>query len=103
MADGSRMRARTQSGDTRLGLDEAITRLEAGQGDGVVVDLGDGRTATADGHRGNDGLLQRLRGHRMMVALASGAADLSQFSASTGAVKVSPLVQEILDAAVQRD
>ncbi|MEQ8301563.1 MAG: hypothetical protein RH945_13565 [Hyphomonas sp.] len=97
------MRARTQSGDTRLGLDEAITRLEAGQGDGVVVDLGDGRTATADGHRGNDGLLQRLRGHRMMVALASGAADLSQFSASTGAVKVSPLVQEILDAAVQRD
>ena len=103
MADGSLMRARTQSGDTRLGLDEAITRLEAGQGDGVVVDLGDGRTATADGHRGNDELLQRLRGHRMMVALASGAADLSQFSASTGAVKVSPLVQEILDAAVQRD
>jgi len=103
MADGSLMRARSQSGDTRLGLDEAITRLEAGQGDGVVVDLGDGRTATADGHRGNDGLLQRLRGHRMMVALASGAADLSQFSASAGAVKVSPLVQEILDAAVQKD
>jgi hypothetical protein len=103
MADGSLMRARAQSGDTRLGLDEAITRLEAGQGDGLVVDLGDGRTAIADGHRGDDGLLQRLRGHRMMVALASGAADLSQFSASAGAVNVAPLVQEILDAAVQRD
>ena len=97
------MRTRAQPGDGRLGLDEAITRLEAGQGDGLVVDLGNGRTAVADGHRGDDGLLQRLRGHRMMVALASGAADLSQFSANDGTVKVSPLVQEILDAAVQRD
>lgn len=103
MADGSLMRTRAQPGDGRLGLDEAITRLEAGQGDGLVVDLGNGRTAIADGHRGDDGLLQRLRGHRMMVALASGAADLSQFSPNDGAVKVSPLVQEILDAAVQRD
>ncbi|WP_340692294.1 hypothetical protein [Hyphomonas sp.] len=103
MADGSVMRARSQPGDIRLSLDEAISRLEAGQGDGVIVDLGGGRTAVADGHRGDDGLLQRLRGHRMMVALASGAADLSKFSAAADAVKVAPLVQEILDAAVQRD
>ncbi|KCZ90766.1 hypothetical protein [Hyphomonas johnsonii] len=103
MADGSVMRARSDPGPVRLTLDEAISRLEAGKGEGVVVDLGEGRTAVADGHRGDDGLLQRLRGHRMLVALASGAADLSQFSTSPGTVNVAPLVQEILDAAVQRD
>ena len=103
MADGSVMRARPQPGAPRLSLDEAISRLEAGQGDGIVVDLGDGRTAVADGHRGDAGLLQRLRGPRRFMASASGAADLSKFSAAAGAVKVAPLVQEILDAAAQRD
>jgi hypothetical protein len=103
MPDGTLMRSRLHPGEPRLSLDEAISRLEAGKGDGIIVDLGDGRWATADGHRGDEGLLQRLRGHRMMVALASGTADLTPFSASPGVIKVAPLVQEILDAAVQRD
>ena len=64
--------------------------------------MADGSAMRARSQPG-DGLLQRLRGHRMMVALASGAADLSKFSAAADTVKVAPLVQEILDAAVQRD
>ena len=84
-------------------LEEAISLLEAGQGEGLVVDLGNGRMATAEGHRGTDGLLQRLRGHRMMLSLASGGADLSRFDGTGNALIVAPLVQEILDAAAQKD
>lgn len=86
-----------------VSLDEAISLLEAGKGEGLLVDLGHGRTATADGHRGEEGLLQRLRGHRMMMSLASGGADLSRFAGLGDAVIVAPLVQEILDAADQKD
>lgn len=90
--------------DTKpLGLDEAIRLLEAGQGQDICVDLGDGRLARADGPRGSEGLLQRLRGHKMMLALASGAADLSHFTASPHALTIAPGVQEILDATTQRD
>jgi hypothetical protein len=84
-------------------LEEGISLLEAGQGEGLVVDLGNGRTASADGHRGTDGLLQRLRGHRMMLSLATGGADLSRFEGLNVSVIVAPLVQEILDATGQKD
>ena len=84
-------------------LEEGISLLEAGQGQGLVVDLGNGRMASADGHRGTDGLLQRLRGHRMMLSLASGGADLSRFEGMNDSLIVAPLVQEILDAAAQKD
>lgn len=77
--------------------------LEAGKGENLVVDLGNGRMASADGHRGTDGLLQRLRGHRMMLSLASGGADLSRFEGTGDTLVVAPLVQEILDAATQKD
>ena len=103
MADGSIMRAHPASDTAPLGLDEAIRLLEAGEGQDVLVDLGDGRVARADGPRGTEGLLQRLRGHKMMVALASGSADLSRFSAASGVLTVAPAVQEILDATMQRD
>lgn len=103
MADGSVMRARSDQTETEVSIEEAIRRLEAGNADGLVVDLGDGRKAVADGHRGNEGLLQRLRGHTMMQALATGSADLSRFDAANDGVKVAPQVQEILDAAIQRD
>ena len=73
------------------------------EGEGLVVDLGNGRTASADGHRGTDGLLQRLRGHRMMLSLATGGADLSRFEGLNDSVIVAPLVQEILDATGQKD
>ncbi|MCA8902831.1 MAG: hypothetical protein KDA53_16455 [Hyphomonas sp.] len=102
MADGSPMRASPASAPQVLGLDEAIRVLEAGAGDDITVDLGDGRIARSEGARGNEGLLQRLRGHKMMLALASGAADLSRFSAASRSLVVAPAVQEILDAAGQR-
>lgn len=103
MPDGSLMRAHTLPETPPVSLDEAISRLEAGQGEDMIVDLGNGRTASADGHRGSEGLLQRLRGHRMMLALASGAADLSRFETTPDKVSVAPMVQEILDAATQKD
>ncbi|MGH1421320.1 MAG: hypothetical protein ACRBEQ_05845 [Hyphomonas sp.] len=102
MADGSLMRADTQKSENTLSVEQAISRLEAGTGDGITVDLGNGRSATADGHRGDDGLLQRLRGHKMLQALASGNADLSRFTAADETLKIAPLVQEILDAAQQK-
>ena len=97
------MRARPAPQTQCLALDEAIRLLEAGEGQDITVDLGDGRLARADGPRGNDGLLQRLRGHKMMLALASGTADLSRFSAAPRSLTIAPGVQEILDAATQRD
>lgn len=97
MADGHLMHAGEQPSPLALSLDEAITRLEAGITEAIVVDLGNGRSASADGARGADGLLQRLRGHRMMLALADGKADLPRFSGSDKVV-VAPQVQEILDA-----
>jgi hypothetical protein len=39
----------------------------------------------------------------MMLALASGAADLSRFSIAPRSLTIAPGVQEILDAATQRD
>lgn len=103
MTGGSIMRAHPAHEPQPLGLDEAIRMLEAGEGQEVIVDLGDGRMARADGPRGNEGLLQRLRGHKMMIALASGRADLSRFSAAPGLLTVAPAVQEILDAAIHKD
>lgn len=102
MADGSLMRVGTQKPDIILTVEQAISRLEAGTGEGITVDLGNGRSATADGHRGDDGLLQRLRGHKMLQALASGNVDLSRFTAGDDTLKIAPLVQEILDAAQQK-
>ncbi|MEZ5953189.1 MAG: hypothetical protein R3C13_02685 [Hyphomonas sp.] len=102
MADGSVMRTQPTPEARPLALDDAIRLLESGSGDGVTVDLGDGRLARADGPRGNDGLLQRLRGHKMMVALASGAADLSHFSSGPRSLVIAPAVQEILDVTTHR-
>jgi hypothetical protein len=103
MPGGSVMRAHPAPDTQPLGLDEAIRLLEAGEGADICVDLGDGRLARADGPRGREGLLQRLRGHKMMLALASGAADPSRFSAAPRSLTIAPGVQEILDAATQRD
>ena len=103
MAGGFAMRAHPAPETKPLGLEEAIRLLEAGEGQDICVDLGDGRLARADGPRGPEGLLQRLRGHKMMLALASGSADLSRFSATPHSLTIAPGVQEILDAAIQRD
>lgn len=102
MADGSQMRARLPEQTGMMSLEDAIRALEAGSGDGVSVDLGQGRIAAADSPRGREGLLQRLRGHRMLIALASGQADLSRLRPLPEAVQVAPAVREILDAATRR-
>lgn len=102
MADGSPLHAKPPGAPTVVTVDEAISRLEAGAGAGLVVDLGGGRLARADGHRGQEGLLQRLRGHRMLLALASGAADLTRFQGAPGELRIAPEVQDILDAATRR-
>ncbi len=102
MPDGGLMRAHAGTDRKPLSIEEGIVRLEAGQGEGIIVDLGDGRLAAADGPRGTEGLLQRLRGHKMILALASGSADLSRFSSASRQMVIAPLVQEILDATRHR-
>lgn len=102
MADGGSVHRRDLDQDALISLEDAIRHLEAGAGDGIAVDLGGGRIARADSPRGSEGLLQRLRGHRMLVALASGGVDLSRLKTLSGELQVAPAVQEILDAAMRR-
>ena len=102
MADGNQIPARARRAGVTTGLEEAIGKLEAGTGAGLAVDLGGGRIARADSPRGEEGLLQRLRGHRMLLALASGTADLSRLKTMPGDVQVAPAVREILDAAARK-
>ena len=60
-----------------VSLEEAIARLESGEAsDGIRVDLGNGRVAQADGPNGKPGLLQRLRGHRLLLAMSEDIAAL---------------------------
>lgn len=85
--------------ETVFGLDEAITRLEGGNSsDDITVDLGDGRLARANGHRGETGLLQRLKAHRLIMALGDGPADLTRFASEPRPLFIAPQVQEILNA-----
>ncbi|MFN3607680.1 MAG: hypothetical protein ACK4Y9_01325 [Hyphomonas sp.] len=102
MADGSQMAARALRAEANTSLDEAIRKLETGAGEGVAVDLGSGRIARADSPRGDEGLLQRLRGHKMLLALASGGVDLSRLKGGARELQVAPAVREILDAAVRK-
>lgn len=103
MPDGSQMQARAMRPEAiTTSLEDAIRKLEAGAGEGLAVDLGSGRVARADSPRGNEGLLQRLRGHKMLLALASGGADLSRLKSAPCDVQVAPAVREILDAASRK-
>jgi len=102
MADGSPVQTRRGAGSELMGVDEAIRDLEAGGCDGLAVDLGGGRIARADSPRGAAGLLQRLRGHKMLMAQAASGADLSRFRSLPAEIQVAPAVREILDAATRR-
>ncbi len=79
-------------------LNEAIRRLEAGCGEGVAVDLGTGRLALANSPRGAAGLLQRLRGHRLVLLLAADSAEAARYDGHARPLMVMPEVQGILDA-----
>jgi hypothetical protein len=103
MAEGNTLRASLSLNmPPAVSVDEAIRLIEAGQGDGLRVDLGGGRIASADTPRGTDGLLQRLRGHKMLTALSQEGADLSRLKPPATAISVAPAVREILDAAMRK-
>jgi len=102
MADGNSLRTPFAQAIKLLSIDEAIRALEAGDADGVTVDLGGGRIARADTPRGADGLLQRLRGHKMLLLQAASGPDVSCLRRLSADVQVAPAVREILDAATRR-
>lgn len=103
MAEGSTARVTLNlSSAPSVSVDEAIRLIEAGKGDGLRVDLGGGRFASADTPRGTDGLLQRLRGHKMLTALSRDGGDLSRLKPPATGVTVAPAVREILDAAMRK-
>ena len=85
-----------------VSVDEAIRLIEAGNGEGLRVELGGGRFACADTPRGTDGLLQRLRGHKMLTALSQDCGELSRLKPPATEVTVAPAVREILDAAMRK-
>lgn len=103
MAEGNAVRAPLSLNTApAVSVDDAIRLIEAGKGDGLRVDLGGGRFASADTPRGTDGLLQRLRGHKMLLALSADGSDLSRLKPPAAAVTVVPAVREILDAATRK-
>ena len=81
-----------------LTVAEALGQLEDGSAyPGMQVELGRGRTVTLDDLSDATGLQQRLRAHRMLVAVASGQVA---FPARAGAVQpeLCPKAKELLDA-----
>ena len=82
-----------------VSLDEAIALIEAGDApDTICVDIGHEVLVRADGVKGLQGLLQRLRGHRMILALSSGETAPSVVVMRSGKPEMHPDVAEILDA-----
>ena len=79
-----------------LALDDAISLLEAGKASGdMQVDFGDGVAVKLVA---GPGLLQRLKGHRMLLAVADGAADLTAARPVDGGVFIDPDAAALLDA-----
>ena len=82
-----------------VSLDEGISLIESGEApDDLCVDIGHEMVVRADGAQGLQGLLQRLRGHRMILALSSGEAAPSVVAMRSGKPELHPDVAEILDA-----
>lgn len=82
-----------------VSLSAGISRLErGGPCPGLAVDLGDGDIARADGPLGEAGLIQRLLGHRLLVALA-GDPPLGGVELPDRQVDMTPLTRELLDLA----
>jgi hypothetical protein len=85
--------------DSVLSLDDAIALIEAGNAPETIgVDIGHDHLLRADGAKGLQGLLQRLRGHRMILALANGEVAHSVVPMRSGKPDMHPDVAEILDA-----
>ena len=98
MADPSNMKELPETLHI-IALDEAIALLEADEApDNICVEIGHEILARADGPKGLQGLLQRLRGHRMILALSSGELAQSVVPMRSGKPDMHPDVAEILDA-----
>ncbi|MEO0884225.1 MAG: hypothetical protein AAFY34_16080 [Pseudomonadota bacterium] len=80
-----------------VSLADGIARLErGGPRQGLIVELGHGHKAMANGPMGQAGLLQRLVGHRLIAAFAADVA------CNSGALPeriadVTPEARELLD------
>ncbi len=82
-----------------VSLDEGIALIESGEApESICVDLGHETLVRADGSKGLQGLLQRLRGHRMILSLSSGEMAPSVVAMRSGKPEMHPDVAEILDA-----
>ena len=82
-----------------VSLEDGIKLIESGNApDNICVDIGHDILVRADGSKGLQGLLQRLRGHRMVLALSSGEATSSVVAMRSGRPELHPDVAEILDA-----
>ncbi|MEO1661635.1 MAG: hypothetical protein AAFR51_11650 [Pseudomonadota bacterium] len=82
-----------------VSLDEGIALIESGKApENLCVDIGHDILVRADGRKGLQGLLQRLRGHRMVMTLASGEASDRVVPMRSGKPDMHPDVAEILDA-----
>ncbi|MEL7110540.1 MAG: hypothetical protein AAGJ68_06695 [Pseudomonadota bacterium] len=97
MADTSNMKELPET--PIVSLDEAIEMIEAEKApDTICVDIGHKTLVRADGPKGLQGMLQRLRGHRMILSLSSGEAAQSVIPLRSGKPDMHPDVAEILDA-----
>ncbi|MEO0608188.1 MAG: hypothetical protein AAFY82_08135 [Pseudomonadota bacterium] len=80
-------------------LDEGISLIESGEAtETLCVNIGHEVLVRADGAQGLQGLLQRLRGHRMILSLSSGEIAPSVVAMRSGKPELHPHVAEILDA-----
>ncbi len=98
MADTSRI---VEFPDTQivLSLEEGIAAIEDGiAAETINVEIGEDIIVCADGPKGLQGLLQRLRGHRKILALSSGEIAPSVVAMRSGKPDMHPDVAIILDA-----
>ena len=98
MADTSSMKELPETPPI-VTLDDGIAMIEAGNApENLCVDIGHSKPLRADGVKGLQGLLQRLRGHRMILALSSGELAPTVVPMRSGKPDMHPDVAAILDA-----
>ena len=82
-----------------VSIDDGIAMIEAGDApETICVDIGHDKLIRADGVHGLQGLLQRLRGHRTILALSSGESSDTVVPMRSGKPDMHPDVAAIVDA-----
>jgi len=95
----SALRLVTEDFTEMVSLTEGLAALErGGPRPGLCVDLGDGAIAKADGALGQAGLIQRLMGHRLLIALAGDPAQ-EGLELPNRSLDITPHTKELLDLA----